>query len=532
MRDDLTAQDLSSGGPVCIETWLGAPARSYPGRPPSVTAVLSRANRLWPEQVALIDVDGSEVTYSEFAGLVQTTSHRLREAELVPGDAVAVAAGNCIALATLLFACANVGTVMIGLNTRSSPSRWSYMMAHSKVRLALTSPEFADQLVATGHSGVHGLGEFMSSCSQTEVMEPAERPQPDTAYAVVYTSGTTGRPKASEVVHRASIHSGMSFQRVLQLRCAERTAVLFPLYYISAMHAHLLPAMLAGATCVLLDRPSPREYVASLARHSVSWAYTVPAFWALVLRKGGLNRRELPQLERVGSGGAPFPRSVVTALRTTLPGTRLYDVYGLSETHGPATVLLDHEFEQRPGSVGRPLQCMEAEVRDSEGIPCSSGQAGELWLRGSLVTTGYAGDPAATARAIVDGWLDTGDVARIDPEGYVYILDRTKDMINRGGDKIFSAEVEAVLGEHPGITDVAIVGTPHRASGEAVVAFVVLEEGESISGPDVRRWVRDRMASYAAPRYVHFVDSLPRNAVGKTDKALLRIQAALGARDG
>lgn len=516
MRDDLTDIDLSPAGPVTVETWLGAPARSYPRRPGSVTAILDRAVRRWPEATAFVGPDGTATSYAGFARRVQAAADRLLDRGLRPGEAVAVADRNSLELAVAIFACARAGLVLLGLNTRLAPPQWAYMLEHSRVRLTLAGPEFRPALADAQPLRETLLGDAAWS--------PGPAPAQDAAYAVVYTSGTTGRPKASQVVHRCSVHSAMSYQRVLGLRPGERTAVLFPLYYISAMHAHVLPAMLAGATCVLTDTTSPRHYVRLLAREAISWAYAVPSWWRLAVRSPELVAAELPGLRRLAAGGAPFPADLVAALRQRLPATRLIDVYGLSETHSPATMLFDEEFADRPGSVGRPLPCMEAAVRGDDGRELPPETAGELWLRGSLVTTGYAGDPAATAAAIVDGWFSTGDVARIDSDGYVYVLDRTKDMINRGGTKVFSAEVEAVLLAHPDIEDVAVVAAPDPLAGEAVAAYVVRRPGATLDPAAVRGWVRDRLADYAAPQLVRFVDALPRNAVGKTDKPLLRAE--------
>ena len=508
--------DDRAGDPVVVETWLGAPARSYARRPATVLDVLDRAVLRWPDAPAFLEPDGTAVSYRAFAARVERAAASLTARGLQPGEVVAVAAGNTLDLATLLYACARAGLVMVGLNTRLAPAQWAYMVDAMKSRLLLAEERYP--LV-----GAEPLGDVLREAEPREwAYTPADRPAEDTAYAVVFTSGTTGRPKASQVVHRCSVHSAMSYQRVLALEPGEVTAVLFPMYYISAQHAHVLPAMLAGATCLLLDGPSPREYVDQLARHRVSWAYAVPSWWRLCLRVDEL--RDLPHLRRVAAGGAPFGGDLEVALRERLPAARLHDVYGLSETHSPATLLLDDEFAARPGSVGRPLDCMEAEVRDEDGRPVPAGTPGVLWLRGSLVTTGYAHDDDATRAAVVDGWFDTGDVARIDPDGYVWVLDRTKDMINRGGTKIFSAELEELLREHPAVDDAAVVGVPDGTAGEAVAAFLVVRA--PVTAAQVRAWVREGMADYAAPKLVEVLPELPRNAVGKTDKAALRMLAS------
>ena len=510
------AHDLDDrpGDPVVEQDWLGAPARSYARRPATVIDALDRCVRRFGSRPGMSE-GTVRLTWQELADRVEQAAASLRARGLEAGDAVAVASGNGLDLAVLLLACARAGLVMVGLNTRLAPPQWDYMVERMQVRLRLASPAFFEAL-----PDAEPLGSVLREGAPVRWVEGPSGLDPTATYAVVFTSGTTGRPKASQVVHRASVHSGMSYQRVLQLGPDDVTAVLFPMYYISAMHAHVLPAMLSGASCVLVDTPSPRDYVALLRDEKVSWAYAVPSWWRLSLRAG---LQDLPALTRLAAGGAPFPLDLVEALREALPGVRLHDVYGLSETHSPGCILTDAEFEEHAGTVGRPLDCLEAEVRDEDGTVLPTGRAGVLWLRGSLVTTGYAHDPAATRAAIVDGWFDTGDVARICEHGYVRILDRTKDMINRGGTKVFSAEVEEVLRLHPSIEDAAVVGVPDALAGEAIVAYVVLRS--PVTPAQVRGWVRERLADYAAPKRVEVLPALPRNAVGKTDKQALRAGA-------
>lgn len=468
--------------------------------------------RRWPTAIAVIDGPRS-VSYEGFAGLVETAAASLRGRGLQPGDAVAVAAGNSLELAVLLLACARARLVMVGLNTRLAPPQWEWMATHMQVRLRLAEPA---QLL---EGALDLAGVLAEAPSRAWAYQVDQQPAEDETYAVVFTSGTTGRPKASQVVHRCSVHSAMSYQRVLQLQPGEVTAVLFGLYYISAMHAHVLPAFLAGATCLLVDTQSPRAYVELLRRHRVSWAYAVPSWWRLCMRE----LDDLPALTRLAAGGATFPADLQAALRERLPGVALLDVYGLSETHSPGCIATDADLRTRPGSVGRALPCMQAEVRGDDGAVLAAGEPGGLFLRGSLVTSGYARDAAATSAAVVDGWFDTGDIARIDSGGYVTILDRTKDMINRGGSKVFSAEVEQLLRQHPAIEDAAVVGVPDALAGEAVAAYLVTSA--PVTAAEVRAWVRERLADHAAPKVVEFVDALPRNALGKTDKQALRSQA-------
>jgi len=518
-------------GPIVRERWLGADVLSYPNRPATILDALHRAVARFGDRCYIVAPEG-QVTYREFAELVDGAVERLVEEGLCRGDRLAVAARNGLDLAVALWACARMGAILVGLNTRLAPSQWGYMLGHSQPALALAQPEFLAGLQSAAAGAglaperVRPLGDHLTGRRRPWTYTDAERPGEAATYAVVYTSGTTGRPKASQVVHRASIHSGITYSRVLHLTGDDRTAVLFPLYYISAMHAHMLPMMLVGGTCVLVAGPTPREFLGVLESQRITWMYAVPSFWLLMLRLEEFAWPAVPDLTVGAFGGSPFPVSSVADLRRRLPQVRLHDIYGLSETHSPATMLLDEEFRRKPGSVGRALPCMEACVVDDDGVRLAPGQAGELWLRGSLVTTGYYNDLEASAAAMgPDGWFRSGDIARIDTEGYVYILDRKKDMINRGGHKIFSAELEQVLMDHPCVDDAAVVGVPDRLSFESVTAFVVIANRATLSSHDVRQWVKARLADYATPRVVHFVDEIPRNATGKIDKPALRVRA-------
>jgi len=277
---------------------------------------------------------------------------------------------------------------------------------------------------------------------------------------------------------------------------------------------------------VMLPTGSPRSWVEQLAAFDVAWAYAVPSWWLLALREPGLGADRLPHLRLAGGGGSPFPDALRDGLAGRLPGTSLLNVYGLSETHSPATVLRDGDLTAHPGAAGRALEVMEVEVRDPDGGPLAQGSPGEVWLAGSLLSTGYARDEPATAAAYVDGWLRTGDVGLLEPADggpVLRLLDRVKDLVNRAGTKVYSAEVERVLGEHAAVADSACVAAPDPRSGETVAVFLVLAEGAGRpADAELRAWVRQRLGTAAVPSLVRWVDALPRGGTGKTDKQTLR----------
>jgi acyl-CoA synthetase (AMP-forming)/AMP-acid ligase II len=533
------AAALAGDSELDREPWLGTEVLCYPDRVRTIVEALDRAVRSFPDRTAVETPEG-DVTYAELAALVEGAARRLAEEGLRPGDRVAVCLRNGLDIVVAIWACARAGLVFVGLSTRLKPPQWTYMLAHSGAALALGHPEFLDGLRAAADEAglapgrVREVGDHLTGRRLAWQGPEVPFPDEDAAYGVIYTSGTTGRPKASQVVHRGTMHSAIAYVRTLALTGDDRTAIVFPLYYVTGHVAQVTPMMLVGGTSVTVADVVPRELVQLIAERRVTYLMVVPSLWPLLLRDPSFRWPELGHVEIGAFGGSPVPISTVAALRRRMPQLRLYDAYGLTETHSPATILLDNEFRRKPGSVGRPLPCAEVRVVDDDGRDLPVGQAGELWIRGPMVTSGYFRDPEATSAAITDGWLHTGDYARVDDEGYVYILDRKKDMITRGGFKVYSVELEYLLVSHPDIAEAAVFGVPDPLAHEAVVAYVVAAAGRSPEPAAVQAWVAAKMADYAVPRHVRVVDALPRNRTGKVEKPALRraFEAELAASRG
>jgi len=512
---------------LALEPWLGTLVRCYPDRVHTIVGALDRAVASFGDRTALETPEG-DVTYAELAELVEGAVERLAEEGLKPGDRLAVCLRNGLDIVVAIWACARAGLVFVGLSTRLQPPQWAFMLEHSGATLALGGPEFADGLRAAGHQAglppdrIREVDDHLTGRRRPWRSEAVPFPDEDATYAVVYTSGTTGRPKASQLTHRGTMHSATAYVRTLALTAEDRTAIVFPLFYITGHIAQVTPMMLVGGASVTVAEVVPADFVRLMAERRITYLMVVPTLWTLLLRVPEFRWPDLAHVEIGAFGGSPVPISTITALRARMPQLRLFDAYGLTETHSPVTVLLDHEFRRKPGSVGRPLPCAEARVVDDDGNDVAAGEPGELLLRGPMVTSGYFGQPEATAAAITDGWLHTGDYARIDEEGYVFVLDRKKDMITRGGFKIYSVELEYVLVSHPDIAEAAVFGIPDRVAFEAVAAYVVPAAGRTIEPGEVQRWVSERMADYAVPRFVRVVDSIARNRTGKIEKQALR----------
>lgn len=509
------------------EPWLGTTVRCYSGRPRTIIELLDRAVNRFPDTVAVEEGDVS-VTYREFAERVEGAAAALLAAGLEPGDRVAVAFRNSLDSILAIWACARAGLIFVGLPTRQSPAMWTYVLGHATPRLALSHPEFAQGLLdAAAEAGlpaerVRDVGDLLTGSPAPWRGSELPFPDQDSHYATVYTSGTTGRPKAIALIHRGTMHSAICYVREMGLIEGDRTAITFPLYYVTGHVAQVSPMMLVGGTSLPVIDLSTAELISMLRERRISYVMVTPSLWPLLLREPEFRFPQLAHV-RVGAfGGSPVPVSTIAGLRERMPQLRLFDAYGLSETHSPATILLDHEFERHPGSIGRPVPCADVQVIDGDGNVLPPDSPGELLIRGPMITSGYVGDPVATAAGIQDGWLHTGDLCRIDDEGYVYLLDRIKDVVIRGGYKVYSVELEYLLVSHPNIQQAAVFGVPDALAYESVAVYVVPTDGAELTAAELRSFVKDQMADYAVPRYVRIVAEIPRNRTGKIEKTLLR----------
>jgi len=510
--------------------------RCYPGRVRTIVEALDRAQATFPECTAVeaatgdtaVESDGGRVTYGELAELVEGAAERLLDEGLVPGDRLAVCLDNGLDIIVAIWACARAGLVFVGLSTRLQPPQWAWMLRHSGAALVLCHPAYLDGAGGAGAEAgldpdrVRPVSDVLTGRRRPWRGADLAFPDEDDVYGVVYTSGTTGRPKASQLVHRCTMHSAIAYVRTLGLTGDDRTAIVFPLYYVTGHIAQVTPMMLVGGTSVPVREVVAADLVRLMGERRITYLMVVPSLWPLLLRVPGFRWPDLAHVQIGAFGGSPVPISTVAALRQRMPQLRLFDAYGLTETHSPVTVLLDAEFRRRSGSVGRPLPCAEVRAVGDDGRDVDAGEPGELWVRGPMITSGYFADPQATAGAITDGWLHTGDLVRIDDEGYVFILDRKKDMILRGGFKVYSVELEYVLVSHPDIAEAAAFGLPDQVAYESVAAYVVPAAGRSIEPSAVQQWVASQMADFAVPRHVRVVGTIPRNRTGKVDKAALR----------
>jgi long-chain acyl-CoA synthetase len=467
------------------------------------------------------------------------------------GDRVGIAMRNLPEWSVAFWAAAVAGAVVVPLNAWWTGEELHYGLSDSGTKLVLCDEERAERLadyvtylpelrsIVVARAG-RDLPVEMLGFEEVVGVVPADADLPDVAVdpdddaTIFYTSGTTGRPKGALGTHRNICTNPVSMFYVAtrtglrdgtELGGGLRTAFLLsvPLFHATGCHSIMVSNILAGGKLVMMRRWDPARALQLIEREAVTNFGGVPTMVMQVLDHPDFARRDTSSVRGVGYGGAPAPPDLVRRIKALFPGVGASNGYGLTETSALATMNSGMDYETKPDSVGPPVPVVSVKVVDPVGCEVPIGQTGELWIRGPNVVKGYWEKPNATAESFTDGWLHTGDVARLDTEGFVYIVDRTKDMLIRAGENIYCVEIEAVLHEHPAVQDAAIIGIPDPVLGEEVGAVVHLRPGASISEKDVQEHVASRLAAFKVPVHVWFADEpLPRNPAGKLLKRQLR----------
>jgi long-chain acyl-CoA synthetase len=516
---------------LALETHYGRPLRCYPRRPRTLGEVLDRATDRVPERDAIVAPD-RRLTWRELRAEVDRMAGALHARHGVkPGDRVALLFLNSAEFCVGVFACARLGAVAVTLNTKLKAPELAFMLQNSGARVLLmhdavwseiapiraTIPCEAIYVVGRGPAGTTGLEALTDRAAP-----PAVAVGEENVAFIMYTSGTTGRPKGAMGTHLGILSSNISLERCMGLRDGDRTLVAVPLFHVTGLIGQLLSMAFVGGTTVIMRTFDAAEALRLLDAERITYMIAAPTVFTMMRQQPGY-RAAGQTLRSVGYGGAPTPPDGVMAMREWLPTATLQNAYGMTETCSPTTLSPPGEELRHIASVGWPVPI--ADVRTVEVATrreCEAGEVGELWVSGPMVVPGYWANPEATAAAMGDGWLRTGDLAKIDGDGYVTVMDRLKDMINRGGEKIYCVEVEDVLCAHPAVLEAAVVGVADAIYGEAVKACVVPRAGATVDPEDVRRWVGARLAKFKVPREVAVLDTLPRNPNGKVIKSALR----------
>jgi long-chain acyl-CoA synthetase len=491
-------QPFDLSGIVCDDRGV----KHFSGLPSSLVAMLRASVHSTPDADAVVELDGPKLTYRELWDRAAKVAGGLRDAGVGRGDRVAVRHGNTLEWVLSFFGAQLAGAVVVPVNTRFAEPEVDYVVTDSGAKVVLS----ADGPLPDGTPYVvDDLGL-------------------DDLAAIFYTSGTTGFPKGAMTTHENFL---TNIENVIRIRLPRdgdpmRNLVSVPLFHVTGCNSQLLPTLADGGTTIVMPAFDVQRFLRAVVEERVSVVTTVPAIFWYALTQPNVGDFDLSKVELATYGGAPIAPSLVGQIKKAFGNARVGNGFGLTETSSVST-FLPHEYaDTHADSVGFAVPTVDLAV---DGADPQTG-VGELLIRGANVVAGYWNKPEATSATFENGWLRTGDMARISPEGFTYIVDRAKDMINRGGENVYCVEVENALAAAPGVFEVAVLGVPDDMMGEKVGVILVPTPGASLDLPAVMDFARSRLADFKVPQYVSVrTDPLPRNPGGKVLKPTLRESA-------
>lgn len=491
---------------------------------------IERGRRWFPDKTALV-FEGRSFTYCELDEAVNRAANGLRGLEVERGDRVALYMPNIPEFVIAYLATLKIGAIAVSVNALLKSDEVHFVLQDSGACVVVTTetlrPHVPDDrldaikhiLIAEGRAqDALSLEEVMSRASGAACAVSLSRHDPA---AIVYTSGTTGFPKGATLSHGNIVSNAFSKNHYCGMRPADRILLFLPLFHCFGQNAILNSGLYACSTIVLQRRFDPELALNVADDEKITMFFGVPTTFIALLNQTTIGQK-LASVRYYLSGGAPLPVEIAHRWREQFR----IDInigYGLTETSPFASY--NHEFRYKPGSVGTPIENVEMQIIDPDtGQPLPPGEHGEIAIRGPNVMSGYWNRPQETAAVLQDGWFHSGDIGFMDEEGYFYVVDRLKDMINVGGLKVYPVEVENILYQHPAVAEAAVYGIPDRLMGERVKASLVLKANQTVGEAELLAFCRQRLADFKVPAIVEFVESLPKNAPGKILKRVLRKQ--------
>ena len=488
---------------------------------------------------AFVDAEsGSRCSFAELNARCNQTANALAGLGVQPGDRVALLLMNSVEFAESFFAVAKLGAVVVPVNWRLVADELEFILKNSGASVLLFDADFAqvvDELHARGErtdirQWVQVSGPAMAlapyAVAYADVQRAAATTEPapgagdDDMLYIMYTSGTTGLPKGAVHTHNTVLWALLTMNVVTDLRAGDRYLHLLPMFHVGAL-TPVTMCVYRGATSVVARSFDAVRTWQVIERERVTVLLAVPAMLNFMWQVPDRDRFDRSSLRWILSGAAPVPVSLIKQYAAV--GIEIQQIYGLTESCGPACVIDGDHAIKKAGSTGKAFFHTDVRVANEAGHDCAPGEPGEVLVRGRHLMKEYWQRPEATAEAIRDGWLYTGDVATIDADGFIYIMDRTKDMVISGGENIYPAELENVILQHPKVAEVAVIGQPSERWGESPFAVVVRKD-DTLTEQEVLQWCDGKMARYKLPRGAAFVDVVPRNPSGKVLKRMLRTQ--------
>jgi fatty-acyl-CoA synthase len=493
-------------------------------RSSTVADILRRSAARVPSRTALRFAH-RQWSYAELDAAVTRAARHLLDLGLAKGDRVAAYGKNSDAYLIGFLACARAGLVHVPVNYNLTAGDLSYLLEQSGSGTVLADPALRSTVEeVAGARRVLPLRDdeksLLAVASAGEVPE-LDVDVSDTDLAqLLYTSGTTSKPKGAMMTHRALVHEYVSCIVGLDLTEHDHPLHVMPLYHSAQMHVFLLPWLAVGATNAVLETPDPTEILRLLDENRHGAFFAAPTLWVALANHPKFDDHDLTALRKAYYGASIMPGPVLGRLQEALPELGFYNCFGQSEIGPLATILRPEEHAERPDSAGRAALFVELRVVDEQGDDVPPGELGEVVYRSPQLCEGYWDKPEDTEEAFRGGWFHSGDLVRIDGEGYISVVDRIKDVINTGGVLVASREVEDALYTHPAVGEVAVIGLPDDKWIEAITAVVVSKA--DVDAGTLLAHTREKLSSFKVPKSVHFVDELPRNASGKILKRELR----------
>ncbi|WP_093089652.1 fatty acyl-CoA synthetase [Pseudonocardia oroxyli] len=504
----------------------------------SIDELLRRSARKFADKQALIQGQ-TTYTYGELDLAVSRVAASLRERGVMPNERVALYSRNSIDYAVSVFAIARAGAVSVPLNFNLGPDEVAYILEHAECSAilaeeqlvpvaieAMKRADLVDDITLTVAFGdvpprVDGTWVSFRDLADSAAAGLDDAVTSDVAF-LMYTSGTESRPKGAVMTTGALLAQYVSMVVYGEMSSNDRELHVMPLYHAGQLHCFLLPDVYLGATNVLMDGTAPADIMQCVQEHRITKLWLPPTVWISMLRHPDFLRYDLSSIELAYYGASAMPVQVLRELLEVLPNARFFNCYGQTELGGVTTMLGPDDQFRKSGSCGLPTLHEETGIVDADGRHLGVGEVGEIVHRNPQATLGYWRDPERTEAVFRGGWFHSGDLGYLDSEGYLYLVDRVKDMIKTGGENVASREVEEVIFAHPAVAEAAVVGVADPRWIESVTAVVVTRPGFHLEAAELIDFCRSRLAGFKTPKAVYFVGELPKNASGKILKRELR----------
>lgn len=501
--------------------------------------LLKRAAYKNPDREAIVSERG-RWTYADWDRNANKRANVLARYGIKKGDHVATIFLNGNEVLETFLALNRLGAVIVPLNVRFSGRELHYVLDHSAAAALILSHEFEPvirqirgdlprvrQYFMCGEKVPKDMIDFETATREEGAQEPAVEIREEDTACILYTAGTTGRPKGVLLSHRNCIWAAVNVVKDVDMKPEYRVLLVFPLYHAAAFMI-VVSNLFLGCTNVTMKTFEPKRVMELIAEEKINRMTFPPTVWNFILQVPDLGRYDTSTVRSLSSGAEAMPLETKRQLLDLFPNAALGESYGMTESAATITTLNPKRVLDKMASVGKPFTNVEIRVVDDEGRDVASGQVGEILARGPNVMVGYYKDEKATEETLKGGWLHTGDLGRLDEEGFLYIVDRKKDMIITGGENVFPREIEEVLYTHPKILEAAVIGLPDIQWGERIHAVVALKEGERMTAEEVIDYTKQFIGSFKKPKSVEFVERLPRSAAGKVLKRVLKDRQTSG----